>query len=167
MLRIATWRNQPPLRLQSLNAKSAATPPTEASAPVWWGGRGWCGSRIAALVTAGNRNICTELLYLNRAGSMLNITSQRQDPEISIFCWKSMLRKIRSHAATSCAQVSLGSTRLIKGYRRKTGPAGLKPIDVASLFLLKLKKNKRTTKIAQKKLSTILYLPKEVPTDFS
>ena len=35
-----------------------------------------------------------ELLCLNIAGPMLNITSQRQDPEILNFCYKSILRRI-------------------------------------------------------------------------
>ena len=47
-----------------------------------------------------------ELLCLSRAGSMLNITSQWQDLEISTFCYKSIVQKIRSHAETPCAQVS-------------------------------------------------------------
>ena len=63
-----------------------------------------------------------ELLCLNRAGSIHNITSHWQDPEILIFCCKSTLRKIRSHAETPCIQVSFWSIRPLKGYRRKTGP---------------------------------------------
>ena len=38
-------------------------------------------SRLASVTFAW------EMLCLNRAGSMLNITSQRQDPEILIFCY--------------------------------------------------------------------------------
>ena len=45
-------------------------------------------SRLAAITFAW------ELLCLNRAGFMLNMTSQRQDPDILIFCYKSILRKI-------------------------------------------------------------------------
>ena len=63
-----------------------------------------------------------EPLCLNRAGPMLNITSQRQDPEIWIFCHKSILRKIRSHAKTPCAQISFWYIRPFQGYRRKTCP---------------------------------------------
>ena len=47
-----------------------------------------------------------ELLCLNRVGSMLKIRSQWQDPEILVFCYKSILRKTRSHAETSYAKVS-------------------------------------------------------------
>ena len=48
-----------------------------------------------------------ELLRLSRAGSMLNITSQWQDPEIMTFIIiVPMLRKIRSHAETNYVQVS-------------------------------------------------------------
>ena len=71
-----------------------------------------------------------EPLCLNRAVSMLNITSQWQDPENVFFCYKSILRKIRSHPETPCAQVSLLSIRPFKGYRRKLVPAKLKPIAV-------------------------------------
>ena len=53
---------------------------------------------------------------------MLNITSQWQDPEILIFCYKSILRKIRSHAENPYVQVLFWSMRPLKGYRRKTGP---------------------------------------------
>ena len=57
-------------------------------------------SRLASVT------IARELLCLNRAGSMLNITSQWQDHEVLIFfCYKSILRKIRPHAETTCAQV--------------------------------------------------------------
>ena len=98
-------------------------PPEEASAPVWQGRRGWWmdrgsqpKSRLASVTFAW------EMLCLNRAGSMLNITSQRQDPEILIFCYKSIPRKIRSHAQTPCAQVSFWSIRPSKGYCRKTRP---------------------------------------------
>ena len=45
-------------------------------------------SRLTSVTSA------RELLCLNRAGSMLNITSQRLDPEILIFCYKSILQKI-------------------------------------------------------------------------
>ena len=53
---------------------------------------------------------------------MLNITSQWQGPEILIFfCYKSIPRKIRSHAETPYAQVSLRSIRPFKEYRLITG----------------------------------------------
>ena len=52
---------------------------------------------------------------------MLNITSQLwKDPEIVIFCCKSILRKIRSDAETPCLQVLFLSVRPFNGYRRKT-----------------------------------------------
>ena len=73
-------------------------------------------SRLTAVTLA------RELLCLNRGGSMLNITSQWQDPEILDFCYKSILRKIRLHAETSCAQVLVWSIRPFKRCRRKTGP---------------------------------------------
>ena len=60
---------------------------------------------------------------------MLNITSQWQDPEILICCYKSILRKIRSHAETPCAQVSFRPIRPFKGYRRKTDPREAETTD--------------------------------------
>ena len=44
-------------------------------------------SRLASVTFA------QELLCLKRVGSMLNITSQWQDPGILIFCHKNILRK--------------------------------------------------------------------------
>ena len=63
-----------------------------------------------------------ELLCLNRVGSMLDITSQWQDPDFLFFYYKSILPKIRSHAETPRAKVLFWSIRLCKEYRRKTGP---------------------------------------------
>ena len=85
-------------------------------------------SRLASVAFA------RELFRLNSAGFMLNITGQWQDPKILIFCYKSILPKIRSRAETPCAQVSFSSIRPFKGYRRKTGPREAKPI-VVNLFM--------------------------------
>ena len=57
-------------------------------------------SRLASVAFA------REALCLNRAGSMLNIMSQWQDPEMLVFCYKSILLKNRSNAETPCTQVS-------------------------------------------------------------
>ena len=57
-------------------------------------------SRLASVTFA------RELPCLDRAGSMVNITSQWQDPEILISCDKSISRKNRSHAEAPCAQSS-------------------------------------------------------------
>ena len=73
-------------------------------------------SRLASVAFAW------ELFCLNRAGSIPNIMSQWRDPEIWIFCYKSILRKIRSHAETSCVRVLLLSIGPFTEYRRKTGP---------------------------------------------
>ena len=43
------------------------------------------------------------------------------DPEIFIFCHKSILWKIRSHTETPCAQVSSRSISPFKRFRRKIG----------------------------------------------
>ena len=57
-------------------------------------------SRLASVAFA------REPLCLNRAGSMLNITSQWQEPEILIFCYKSYITENQPNAETPCAQLS-------------------------------------------------------------
>ena len=69
-----------------------------------------------------------ELLCLNRVGSMLNITCQCQDPEIMIFCYMSILRKIRSHAEAPCVQFSFWLYIRLRDIVEKQVPANLKPI---------------------------------------
>ena len=55
---------------------------------------------------------------------IFNIRSQWQDPEIMIFCYKSILWKIRSHAETQCAQ----DIARLKDIAEKQVPAKLKQI---------------------------------------
>ena len=69
-----------------------------------------------------------ELVFLNRASSMLDIMSQLQDTEILISCQKSVLWKIRSYTEIPYAQVSFWSILPFKGYHQKEVPAKLKPI---------------------------------------
>ena len=81
-------------------------------------------SRLASLIFA------QKLLCLNRAGYMLNIMSPKlwQDPEIMIFCYTSILRKIRSRAETPCAKFRLALSARSKDLAEKQIPAKLKPI---------------------------------------
>ena len=83
-------------------------------------------SRLASVTFA------RELLCLNRAGSMLNITSQWQDPEILIFCYKSILRKIGSHAKTPMSKFRSDLSVRLRDIAEKQVPARLKPIAVDS-----------------------------------
>ena len=53
---------------------------------------------------------------------IFNISSQWQDPEILVFCYKRILRRIRSHAETPCVQVSARSICQFNKYRQKIGP---------------------------------------------
>ena len=60
---------------------------------------------------------------------MVNIMSQWQNPEILISCYKSILRKIRSHAALLAKFRSDISARF-RDIAEKQVPAKLKPIEV-------------------------------------
>ena len=79
-------------------------------------------SRLASVAFA------RELPCLNREGSMLNIMSPWQSPEIRIFCYKSILRKIRVHAETPCAYVPFDLSFRLRDIAEKQVPVKLKPI---------------------------------------
>ena len=81
-------------------------------------------SRVASVTFA------RELLYLNRAGSILNITSQWQDPEILIFCYGSILRKIGHILKPLVPKFRSDLSVLLRDIADKQGPAKLKPIVV-------------------------------------
>ena len=73
-------------------------------------------------------NFAWELLCLYIAGSMLNITSQRHDPEILIFCYKSTLRKI-GHMLKPLVPKSRSDLSVrLRDIAEKQVPAKLKPI---------------------------------------
>ena len=106
------------------------TPLAEASAPVWQGGRGWWmdhGSQPKSRLASGT--FARELICLNRAGSMLNITSQWQDRVF--FCYKSILRKIRSVAEPRVPKFRSDLSDRLKDIAGKQVPAKLKPIVVS------------------------------------
>ena len=73
-----------------------------------------------------------KLLCLNRAGSILNITSQCQDPEILFFCYKSVIRKFRSHAETPVSKFRSDISVRLRDISEKQVSAKLKPIEVPS-----------------------------------
>ena len=59
---------------------------------------------------------------------MLSIISQWQEPEILIFCYRSVLRKIRSHAETLIPKFCTYLSIRLRDIAEKQVPAKLKPI---------------------------------------
>ena len=86
------------------------------------------GSRISAKSRLASVTFARELLCLKRAGSILNIKSQRQYSEILIFGHKRILRKISSHAETPYAKFCSALSVRFKDIAEKQIPAKLKPI---------------------------------------
>ena len=73
-------------------------------------------SRLTAVTFAG------ELPCPDRAGSIVNITSQWQDPQILISCYKRTLQKKVACWNPLCPNVVLIYIHPFRGYRWKTGP---------------------------------------------
>ena len=99
------------------------------------------GSQPKSRMALASVAFARKLLCLIKAGSMLNITSQWQDPEILILFYKSISRKIRSHDETTCAQVSFDLSVHIRDISEKQVPANLKPMVNLLPTLPKLRVN--------------------------
>ena len=69
-----------------------------------------------------------ELLCLNRAGSMPNITSQRQDLEILIFCHKSILQKLGHMLKLLVPKFHFDLSVRLRDIAENRVPAKVKPI---------------------------------------
>ena len=86
------------------------------------------GSQPKSLMTAVT--CAWEPHCLNRADSMLNITNRWQDPKISIFCYNSISRKIRSRAETLVSKFRADLSFRLRNIAEKQVPVKLKPIVV-------------------------------------
>ena len=76
-----------------------------------------------------------ELLCLNRAGSVLNITSQWQEPEMLIFCYKSILQKIGHMLKHLAPKIRSDLSVRLTDIAEKQVPAKLKPIVNENIWL--------------------------------
>ena len=84
-------------------------------------------SRLASVAFA------RELLCLNRAGSMLNITSQWQDPEILFFVMSILRKKLRHMLKPPMSKFRSYLSVRSMDIAEKQVPAKLKPIVVTGL----------------------------------
>ena len=76
-----------------------------------------------------------ELHRLDRAGSMLSITSQWQESEILIFCYKRYTTKqIKSHVETTVPKFRPDLSVRLKDIAEKQVPVRLKLIVVATIL---------------------------------
>ena len=85
------------------------------------------GSRIAVYVSAGIRSLYVELLCLNRAGFMLNLTSQWQNPDL-FFVIGAHYEKVRHILKLLLPKFRSDLSIRLRNITEKRVPAKLKPI---------------------------------------